>query len=108
MLDPVWRDVTQALREATGPFIAATDWMKLVPDQVARWVPGLFVPLGTDGFGLSDTRPALRRHFEVDAPSIVIAALDALRQQGSMGADVVGDAIAQLGIDPDKLDAATV
>jgi pyruvate dehydrogenase E1 component len=100
--------VTQALREAAGPFIAATDWMKLVPDQVARWVPGLFVPLGTDGFGLSDTRPALRRHFEVDAPSIVIATLDALRQQGSMGAEVVGDAIAQLGVDPDKLDAATV
>ena len=56
--------------------------MKAVPDQIARFVPGPFVPLGTDGYGFSDTRVALRRHFEVDAPTIVVAVLDGLAQTG--------------------------
>jgi pyruvate dehydrogenase E1 component len=66
--------VTRVLEGVPGPFVAATDFMKMVPEQIARWVPGRFVPLGTDGFGLSDTREALRRHFEFDAESITVAA----------------------------------
>ena len=59
--------VTQALSKATGPFIAATDYMRAWPDMIRQWVPGRFVTLGTDGFGRSDGRAALRKHFEVDA-----------------------------------------
>ena len=63
-----------------GPIVAVTDFMKAVPDQIARWVPAgrSFTPLGTDGFGRSDTREALRRHFETDAPHVVVATLAAL------------------------------
>jgi pyruvate dehydrogenase E1 component len=93
----------KALVGVKGPFIAATDYMKLVPDQIARFVPGRFVPLGTDGFGMSDTREALRRHFEVDAESIALAALDALRADGALGRDVVARAIGDFGVDPGKL-----
>jgi len=92
-----------ALAGVKGPFIAATDYMKLVPDQIARFVPGRFVPLGTDGFGMSDTRESLRRHFEVDAESIALAALDALRADGALGREVLARAIGDLGVDPDKL-----
>jgi pyruvate dehydrogenase E1 component len=100
--------VTSVLDGVPGPFIAASDYMKAVADQIARWVPGRFVPLGTDGFGMSDTREALRRHFEVDAESIVVAALDALRQEGQADAAELARAIGQLGIDPDKVDPATI
>ena len=62
--------------------MAVTDFMKAVPDQIARWVPGHFIPLGTDGFGRSDTREALRRHFETDAAHVVVAVLDGLRADG--------------------------
>jgi pyruvate dehydrogenase E1 component len=87
-----------------GPFVAASDWLKAVPEMIARWMPGRFVPLGTDGFGMSDTRPALRRHFEVDAESIVIGALDALRLEGKLPAATVARALTDLQIDADKLD----
>jgi pyruvate dehydrogenase E1 component len=97
--------ITQTLSGVPGPFIAASDYMKVVSDQVARWIPGRFVPLGTDGFGMSDTREALRRHFEVDAESIVLAALDALRQEGQLAPAIVAKAISELGIDPDKMSA---
>jgi pyruvate dehydrogenase E1 component len=100
--------LAQVLSGVPGPFIAASDYMKTVADQVARWVPGRFVPLGTDGFGMSDTREALRRHFEVDAENIAIAALDALRLEGKIPASVVARAIAELGVDPDKIAAASV
>ena len=96
--------VSHLLDGVDGPFIAATDYMKAVPEMIARWVPGTFVPLGTDGFGMSDNRPELRRHFEVDAASIVIATLDALRVEGKIDAKVVDGAIQDLGVDPDKLD----
>ena len=75
---------------------AASDWMSLVPDQIRKWVPGRFVTLGTDGFGMSDTREALRRHFEVDAESIVIAALHGLRKDGKVDAKAVNAAIKKL------------
>jgi pyruvate dehydrogenase E1 component len=81
--------------------VAVTDYVKLVADQVARWMPAPFVSLGTDGFGLSDTRPALRRHFETDAAHIVVAMLSALFQQGKVAAATVLDATGRYGIDPD-------
>jgi pyruvate dehydrogenase E1 component len=94
--------VAQALSGVKGPFIAASDYMSLMHDQIARWIPGRFVPLGTDGYGRSDTREALRRHFEVDAESIVVAALWALAQEGQLSAADVQNAIKDLGLDADK------
>ncbi len=96
--------LTRMLEHAAGPVVAATDYLKAVPDMVARWVPRAFVPLGTDGFGRSDTRAALRRHFEIDAEHIVIATLSALCAQGQVQPGVVARAIHELGIDPDALD----
>jgi pyruvate dehydrogenase E1 component len=98
----------KTLEGVVGPFIASSDWVKLVAEQVTRWIPGRFVPLGTDGFGMSDTRPSLRRHFEVDAESIAVAAIDALRQEGKVEPREVADAIEVLGINPDKIDAVTI
>jgi pyruvate dehydrogenase E1 component len=100
--------LAHALEGVPGPFVAASDYMKAVPDQIARFMPGRFVPLGTDGFGMSDTREALRRHFEVDAESIVVATLDALRQEGQADAAEVARAIGTLGIDADKVDPVTI
>ncbi|MET0728408.1 MAG: pyruvate dehydrogenase (acetyl-transferring), homodimeric type [Acidimicrobiales bacterium] len=89
-----------------GPIVAVTDFMKVVPDQIARWVPEgrSFTPLGTDGFGRSDTREALRRHFEVDAPHIVVATLSALAARGDIKPEVVTDAIDRYGLDVDGID----
>jgi pyruvate dehydrogenase E1 component len=100
--------ITRTLQGVSGPFIAATDYMRAVADQVARWIPGRFVPLGTDGYGLSDTRPALRRHFEVDAENIAIAALDALRLDGKLDAATVARAIHELGVDADKVEPMSI
>src|SRR5580658_6103428 len=94
--------VTTALRGGSGPVVAVTDYMRSVPDQVARWIPRPFVSLGTDGFGRSDARPALRRHFEIDAAHVVVAALTALADQGQATAAEVADAIARFGIDPER------
>jgi pyruvate dehydrogenase E1 component len=88
----------------TGPFVAVSDYMRLVPEQIARWLPGRLVPLGTDGFGRSDTREALRRHFEIDAENVVYAALSALVDDGTLAADVLAGAINDLELDPDKID----
>ncbi len=96
--------VTELLGETEGPVVAVTDYLKLVPDQIARFVPHPFVPLGTDGYGFSDTRDALRRHFEVDAAHIVVAVLDGLAQQGAVKAEVVADALVALGVDADRGD----
>ncbi|HEX9992244.1 MAG TPA: pyruvate dehydrogenase (acetyl-transferring), homodimeric type [Acidimicrobiales bacterium] len=96
--------VTEALSGSEGPVVAVTDYVKAVPDQVARWVPGPFVPLGTDGFGRSDTREALRRFFETDAPNVVVAVLSALAASGEVKPEVVADAIARYGIDADAPD----
>jgi pyruvate dehydrogenase E1 component len=80
--------VTEALAEAPGPVVAVSDWMRAVQDQIARWVPGDYVSLGTDGFGCSDTRHALRRYFHVDAESITVATLRELARRGEVSADV--------------------
>ena len=96
--------VTKALESSPGPVVAATDYMKIVPDQIARWVPRPFTSLGTDGYGRSDTREALRRFFEVDAEHIVVAVLAALCEQGQIQAGTVNRALQQFGIGPDYLD----
>jgi pyruvate dehydrogenase E1 component len=96
--------ITRAIENAPGPVIAATDFLKAVPDMVARWIPRPFTPLGTDGFGRSDTREALRRHFEIDAGHIVVAALAALMRQGQIESGVVERAIREFEMDPDAGD----
>ena len=84
--------VTKKLASAEGPVIAVSDFMRAVQDQIAPWVPGQFSSLGTDGFGLSDTRGALRRHFKVDAESIVVATLQQLAKLGEVKAKTVQEA----------------
>jgi pyruvate dehydrogenase E1 component len=96
--------VTEALRECEGPFVAVTDFMKAVPDQVSRWVPGHFTALGTDGYGRSDSRPALRRHFETDAAHVVVSVLASMAELGSAKAEEVADAIAEYDLDPDTIE----
>src|SRR5690606_34738566 len=97
--------VTRVLSDAPGPVVAVSDFMKAVPDLISRWVPGDWTSLGTDGFGLSDTRGALRRHFHVDAESIAVAALRRLAARGEVPATVPADAarkyaIADIGAAP--------
>ncbi|WP_351235411.1 pyruvate dehydrogenase (acetyl-transferring), homodimeric type [Streptomyces sp. NPDC002133] len=84
--------VTRALSGAPGPVLAVSDWMRQVPDQISQWVEQDYSSLGTDGFGLSDTRDAVRRYFHVDAESIVVAALDQLVQAGAVGPETVTQA----------------
>jgi pyruvate dehydrogenase E1 component len=85
--------VTRLLDGAPGPVVAVSDWMRAVPDQIARWVPGDYASLGTDGFGRSDTRGGLRRFFHVDAHSITVAALSELARRGEVKHEVVTEAI---------------
>jgi pyruvate dehydrogenase E1 component len=105
--EPRTSHVAASFAEGGGPFVAATDYMKLVADQIRQWVPGRYVALGTDGFGRSDGREALRHHFEVDRKSVVVAALKALADDGSIDASTVGKAMADLGVDPDKPNPVT-
>jgi pyruvate dehydrogenase E1 component len=91
-----------------GPIVAASDWMKAVPQMVEPWLEAPFVALGTDGFGRSDTRESLRAFFEVDAPSIAAAAMVALASTGAVTAKAAAKAIADLGIDPDKVDPLAI
>ena len=107
--------VTELLSRAPGPVIAVTDFMKAIPDQISRFVPPLsvgvgkkresrprpFITLGTDGFGRSDTREALRRFFETDEAHVVVAVLSGLAETGSIDYDVVEKAIKNYGLDPD-------
>ena len=91
--------VRQVLDGRPGPVVAVSDWMRAVPDQIAPWVPGDWSALGTDGFGLSDTRDALRRSFLVDAPSIVVQVLSRLAALGQVERSVVVEAAARYRID---------
>jgi pyruvate dehydrogenase E1 component len=97
--DPRVPYVTSALGNAAGPVVAVSDWIKAVPDQIARWVPGTFTSLGTDGFGFSDTRPAARRFFHVDAESITLAVLWELARAGLVDAGVPAQAITRYRLD---------
>ncbi len=93
--------VTAHLQSGTGPVVAVSDFMRLVPDQVARWIPRPYTALGTDGFGRSDTRSGLRRFFEIDKANVVVAVLAELAEAGSIDPSVVVAAIESHGIDPD-------
>jgi pyruvate dehydrogenase E1 component len=91
--------VTQVLDGHGGPVVAVSDWMRAVPDQIARWVPAPFTSLGTDGYGFSDTRAAARRFFHVDAESITLAVLSQLARRGEVKPEVLGQAIEKYKLD---------
>jgi pyruvate dehydrogenase E1 component len=95
--------VETALANEKGVFISASDYVRALGEQIARWVPGDYYCLGTDGMGRSETREALRRHFEVDAESIVIATLYRLAKAGVLPASEAQQAIADLGVNPEKV-----
>jgi pyruvate dehydrogenase E1 component len=98
--------VTSQLDGRKGPVIAASDWMRAVQDQIREWVPGDFISLGTDGWGMSDTRGALRRHFLVDAESITVQTLSMLAKRGEVDAALVQTAIDKYNLtDPSAADA---
>jgi pyruvate dehydrogenase E1 component len=94
--------VTRLLGEARGPVIAVSDFMKLVPDQIARWVPQGLLPLGTDGFGRSESREALRRFFGIDAEHVALAALGELARRDEIPRPVAAGAVRDLGLDPES------
>ncbi|WP_018501922.1 pyruvate dehydrogenase (acetyl-transferring), homodimeric type [Parafrankia discariae] len=100
--------VSQILDGAPGPVVAVSDWMRAVPDQISRWVPQQYTSLGTDGFGRSDTRAALRRHFNVDAESVVVATLEALARTGDVEQATVDDAIRRYGLRKDGVGEAAL
>jgi pyruvate dehydrogenase E1 component len=91
--------LSEARSDSSGPFVAVSDWMRAVPEQIRPWVPGTYVTLGTDGFGFSDTRPAARRYFNTDAESQVVAVLEALAQDGRIDLSVPVAAARQYKID---------
>jgi pyruvate dehydrogenase E1 component len=99
--------VAQCLGQAPGVFVAASDYLKALPDAIDRWLPHRLVSLGTDGFGRSESRADLRSHFEVDANFVVVAALAALAREGQIEAKAVEKAIAELGINAEKGNPAT-
>ena len=101
-LEPRKPYVAQMLDGVEGPCIAASDYVRALAEQIDPWTPGGLFALGTDGMGRSESRPALRRHFEVDAETIVIATLYQLKQRGQYDAAAVAKAIEKLGVDPEK------
>ncbi len=96
--------VSRVLAEGAGPVVAVSDFMRAVPDQVARWVPRPYCSLGTDGFGRSDTREQLRRFFEIDVGHVVVAVLSELANGGAIPADTVSEAVRHYDIDPDGVE----
>ncbi|MFO7579707.1 MAG: pyruvate dehydrogenase (acetyl-transferring), homodimeric type [Nitrosomonas halophila] len=100
--------VQTCLKDRDGPVVAATDYMKIVADQIREFVPGRYCVLGTDGFGRSDTRERLRRFFEVDRHYITVAALNTLAEEGKIPAAQVAEAIQAYAIDPDKPEPVNV
>lgn len=99
--------VRQATKDAPGVFVAASDYLKVLPDSIDRWLPKKLQALGTDGFGRSDSRAALRNFFEVDSRFIVLATLYALLQEKQIEAAVVEQAIKDLKINTEKPNPAT-
>jgi len=100
--------VKELLAGQSGPFVAATDYMRTVPDQIRQWVPGRYQVLGTDGYGRSDSRAALRGFFEVDRRYIALAALKSLADDGMLDMATVVSAMQRFGLDPDKPNPVTV
>ena len=91
-----------------GVYVVASDYVKALANSIGKWFPKTPVALGTDGFGRSESRPALRRFFEVDAAHIVVATLDALATDGKLGREVVADASVEFGIDTESPNPVTV
>ncbi len=96
-------DVTEKLATSEGPIVAVSDYMTIVPEQIARWSPRRFTPLGTDGFGRSDTRDVLRDFFEIDGPHVVLTVLSSLIAEGALDASVLDQAIERYGIDRSRV-----
>jgi pyruvate dehydrogenase E1 component len=91
--------VARELAGQPGPVTAVSDWMRAVPDQIARWVPAPFTSLGTDGYGFSDTRAAARRFFHVDAESITLAVLSQLARRGEVKPEALSQAVDRYRLD---------
>ena len=91
-----------------GVFVAASDYLKALPCSISNWVPGRFISLGTDGYGRSDSRSALRNYFEVDARFITLAALTALAAEGEIKPELPKQAIEDLDIDPSKVNPVAI
>jgi pyruvate dehydrogenase E1 component len=106
--DPRRAYVTERLAERNGPVVASTDYVRAFPDQIRQWVPGRYRVLGTDGFGRSDYRRALRRFFEMDRHYVVVAALAELAEEGVVDAARVSEAIKRYEIDPEAPIPTTV
>jgi len=98
--------VSQCLKDAPGVFIAASDYVKAMPDTIDRWLPRPMTVLGTDGFGRSETRASLREFFEVDYRYVIVATLAALARDGKIDASIVGQAIKAHNINPEKSNPA--
>ena len=98
--------VTQQLMSTVGPVVAVSDWMRAVPDLISRWVPGDWTSLGTDGFGRSDTRASLRRHFKIDPESIAVAVLAELARRGEVSADLPHRAVEKYDLASEQLPAS--
>jgi pyruvate dehydrogenase E1 component len=98
--------VTQALKDVPGVLVAASDYVKMLPESISQWLPRPLMSLGTDGFGRSESRVALRDFFEVDAKHIVLATLTALLREKQIKLDVLQKAVKDLGIDPEKANPA--
>jgi pyruvate dehydrogenase E1 component len=98
--------VTQQLKDTQGVLVAASDYMKVLPESISQWMPRPLVSLGTDGFGRSEGRTSLRDFFEVDAKHIVLATLHALAREKKIEQAVVERAVAELGINPEKANPA--
>ena len=102
MEEPRKSHVAQKLEGAQGPVIAATDYIRMLPEQIRPFIKGSYVTLGTDGFGRSDTRENLRHFFEVDRHWVTLAALKALADEGTIGRDKVAAALVKYNLDPSK------
>lgn len=98
--------VTSKLQGAEGPFVATSDWNNLVADQIREWVPGLYLTLGADGFGISDTRRAARRYFHIDSESLVVRTIQALAMQGKVDRSLVKQAIDRYDLFNNQIEAA--
>ena len=94
--------LSRVMAAEAGVFVAATDYMKALPYSIAPWIPGRYQVLGTDGYGMSESRPDLRSHFEIDSRFMVVAALQALFEESAVTAGQVASAIRRFGIDPEK------
>jgi pyruvate dehydrogenase E1 component len=98
--------VSQVLKDAPGVFVAASDYMKVLPELIVKWMPRPLTALGTDGFGRSENRASLRDFFEVDAKHIVLATLHALAREKQISPDIPQKAVKNLGINPEKASPA--